>query len=435
MLKRFTVLVLAAALSGCADEDPVGLGGLIPDGAVRTYEVVLDAASFLAADTTIGGFIRPAAGGYAVVAEDHAGALDAHALLRFRLPPSGVTYVDTAGVSRVDTLPKLIGGEFVARMDSARAAPESPVTLALYRTAETWDPATAGWRLRVDSGEVAEPWAEPGGTPGALVAEATLEAGADSVVFPVDSLTLALWSDTTDASRGALVVGRTAGARVRFDSFRLRFRARPSPRPDTVVVDSVGVQAVTFVHDPRPGPDGALFVAGTPSWRSYIEFREGLDTLAVTVPCAGRPEGCTFRLSEVTLNHAALLLTPLASPAGFLPEDTVDLEVRSVLSADRVPIARAPLGEIAAPTTALAPATFSGGTPAEPVELAITSAMRILLGDPSTGAAPPRRPTLALLDAHEGGGFGIAAFGSAASGAAAPKLRLIVSAVNEVEIP
>src|SRR5690606_7568939 len=70
MLKRLTCLGLAAGvIAACADEDPVGIDDLVPDDAVRTYEVVLDAPAFLAATSSATGFVRPAVSGFAVVAE------------------------------------------------------------------------------------------------------------------------------------------------------------------------------------------------------------------------------------------------------------------------------------------------------------------------------------------------------------------------------
>ena len=145
---------VAAALvaAACGDEDPTGVGGpLLPGGVVRTFQVVLGPEAFLAGDTTLGGFTRPAESGYMVVAEDFGGTFDAHALARFDRPPRSVSYRDTAGATRQDTLPRFTGGVVVMRVDTARSAAAGPVRLRLHRIAEPWDPATATWTARVDS--------------------------------------------------------------------------------------------------------------------------------------------------------------------------------------------------------------------------------------------------------------------------------------------
>ncbi len=434
MLKRLLPLGLAAALIGCGDEDPVGLDGLVPDDAVRTLEVILDASAFLDADTAIAGFGSPAAGGYALVAEDYGGSLDAHALVRFRLPPASITYVDTAGSTKVDDSPVLVAGTVVARLDTLEARPDVPVMLALYRVAEAWDPGSAGWALRVDTGGVATPWTEAGGTRGALVDSATMPVGADSLVFAVDSATLALWSDTSDAARGALIESRTAGVRLRFNTFRLRYDARPSERPDTVVADSVSPSAVTFAYDPPPGSGGSLVVGGTPAWRSYLRLRDGLDTLTVTVPCSSDPQGCARRLADVTINYAALLLQPVAAPAGFAPRDSIDLEVRYALGGGQIPLARAPIGgTLTSRPVRLAGGWFEAGSTA-PAELPITEGIREIVQATADEDEAPAPTTLALVDVREGGRFGIASFATLAAGAAAPRLRLIISVVSEDQV-
>lgn len=426
MRSRILGVFIAATLvlAACAEEDPVGLVGLFPADAVRTIEVILPAEAFLVADTSIGGFSRAADAGFLVVAEDFEGALDAHALARFALPPAGVSFRDTAGTTRTDTLPRLVGGEIVVRVDSLRSRAGVPVRLALFRTAEAWDPRTATWTLRVDSGGVQLPWAQPGGTRGALVDTAVLQPGAGTLTFAVDSTTLALWSDTTDRSRGALVLSETPGVRLRLSSLRLRFQARPSQRPDTVVTDSVGTEARTFVFDPQPAPGANLFVSGTPSWRSFLRLRERLDTLRIATGAADD----SIRLSEATINFAALLLQPVAPPPGFSPEDTVVIEARTVLAADEVPLARAPLGG-AISELGLPPASFSAG--ASRVELPITGVLTALAVAPDAGTAQAAT-TLALIGAPEGALFGLGAFGGR-GGAAAPGLRLILSVTSEVQ--
>lgn len=433
MLKRLTLAGLAAAaLAGCADEDPVGLDPLVPPGLVRTVEVVLDAARFIESDTSIVGFSTVAESEFGIVADDYDGVLDAHTLMRVALPLASISYTDTAGKSAKDETPNLVSGQLIARLDTSQVRPDADVSLALYTTAEEWDEESATWTLRVDSGGVTLPWTEPGGTRGALVSAATLDADADSVVFPVDSATLALWSDTTDATRGALLVSETPGTLLRFTDVDLIVRARPSERPDTLVTDTVGLSRGTYIYDPAPAADGKLLVGGTPAWRSYFRIRDRLDTLAVDVPCAGE-QTCSVRLADVTINYAGLLLQPTPAPAGFAPDDTVAMELRRVLGGGEIPLARAPVRAFIPPILfQVPPGSFAPD--AEPAEIALTPIVRGIIEAAKSAGDEALPATFALLDLDEGDGFGIAAFEPTAAGAAAPKLRLIISVVSEEQV-
>src|SRR5680860_972755 len=97
-------LALAAAsgvLAGCTEEGPTDVGGgLIGDG-FRTYEVILDAPSFLEEDTTYDRIGKLNSVLFALVAESFEGELSAHTLFRPRLPAS-VTYEDSAGTEHRD---------------------------------------------------------------------------------------------------------------------------------------------------------------------------------------------------------------------------------------------------------------------------------------------------------------------------------------------
>jgi len=424
--KLTTIVLAAAALAGCGEEGPVGLDGLVPDDVVQTVEIVLDADVFIEKDTTLGGYSRPALAGYVVIADAYGGALDANALTRFRLPPSSINYVDTEGATKQDTMPTLIGGRVIARIDTTLARPSGPVQVALYRTTEEWDPISAGWEMRVDTPGVRIPWTEPGGTRGELVDVATLEPDADSLVFQVDSVTINLWADTTDAGRGALFVGETPGTQLRLSSLRLHFDARPSARPDTVVTDSVAPTRTTFIYTPAPRPDGTLLIGGIPAWRSFLQLKERLDTLVLT-----GPGGEEIRLGDATLNYAALLLHPVEPQAGFAPTDSVRLNVRAALGGGQIPLARAPLGDPFGPTVTLSPAVAS--SPGAPIELPISRALAILTS--AGDGAGIERPTLVLIGEVEGDQLGVATFGATMAGARAPQLRLIVSTVRKAQLP
>ncbi|MFO7259659.1 MAG: hypothetical protein DIU52_000790 [bacterium] len=429
--------VLAAGMVAlaCADEDPTGVGGpLVPGGAVRTFEIVLEAEDFLVSDTALGGFVTQGQLLYRVLASGYEG-MTAHAVGRFAPAPASVTYVDASGATRTDTLPSYIGGRVVLRLDTLRSVAPGPVRLELHRVGEEWDPASASWTLRVDSGGVQLPWAQPGGTSAALVDTATWDpAGHDSVSFRVDSLTVALWSDTLDATRGAFIRVATPGARLRSPSLILRLDLRPTAtNPDTVITTTVGTLGGTFFFDPNPPPGSMLRVGGMPSWRSYFHVQR-LDTLVV--PCPGEPpeSGCVVRLNEATINYAALVLQPDSTPGGLLPDDSLRIEARTVLTVPGVPLARSPLGSRGSAylAPALAPETFRPGASPGAVEVPLTAFVATLAaGRTEAQGEPPR--WFVLYPVVESGLFGFGTFGGLGS-PAPPRLRMIVTVATDAEV-
>ncbi|MBI4545462.1 MAG: hypothetical protein HY703_09720 [Gemmatimonadetes bacterium] len=433
--KVLVVLLSAAALlPACGDEDPTGVGGpLLPGGVIRSFEVVLDAGTFLTEATDLAGFAKPPASGFFLIAHRFGGSLESHALARFAPPPARVTFRDAAGTVREDTLPRFIGGQLVLRVDTLLTVPRAPLRLQLFRVAEAWDPGSADWRLRVDSGRVALAWSQPGGTVGALVDSAVWQPGTDSVVFAVDSQTVALWADTTNAARGALILAATDGTRMKSPLALLRLEARPSQRPDTVVTATVGSVARTFLFDPPPPSLTPLQVGGTPAWRSFLRFRGGLDT--VSVACPGGAPGCRLRLGDATVNFAALLLDPLPVPAAFQPEAAFDIEARSVLETPGVPVARSPLGQLLGRVrTPVDPRAFAAGSKAPPaVEVPVTTFLSSLVA-PLERADSARASTLALLATIEAGTFGFGTFAAGGTASAAPRLRIVLSIASEVQI-
>jgi hypothetical protein len=418
----------------CTDEDPTGVGGDLPlGGTIRTYELILGPEVFLASDTSVAGFFKPSGSSF-VVLSGGADGLTSHVLVRFAAPPSSVIYRDTMGVSREDTLPTYIGADLVLWVDTLRSTASGPVELQLYRIGEEWDPRSATWAERVDSGNVRLSWSEPGGTRAGLVAVGLWEPDAgDSVVIAVDSQTVALWGDTTDATRGALIA--LPSPDVRLVSLRpiLRLHARPSARPDTVVDVTVSAVGATFVFDPQPGATADLRIGGLPTWRSYLEFQR-LDTL--TLPCPGEDPaaGCVLPLREVKINYAALQLRPTGLLSAFVPGDSLVIAARPVLVKPSVPVDRAPLGgNVAARSSnAIPPERFrpGGGGEDGAIEVPVTWFVEAL----ATGPDDAPSSVLALFATREGQDFGFGTFGGQAAGEAAPRLRLIVSTASRVEI-
>ena len=417
------MLLVLPLLGGCGDESPTEAGGPLLPGEIRSFEVILEPGRYLIGDTAFSGYGEPFDVPYFIIANDFDGALDAHLLARFELPRT-IAVVDTAGVVRADSAPIYFRGEVLVLVDSIRSSTKGPVTLELLPIAEPWDGGTATWTLRIDSTGVRLPWAQPGGTVGARIDTATWSAaGGDTLRLAVDSATLAAWRDTLDFSRGALIRVVDGDMRMRTSGVLLRAEARSTHQPDTVVTSTIQAPDPTFIFDPPIATiSSAPRVGGITAWRTFLLLRQRLDTLRL--PCPDQPD-CTLPLRDATINYAALLLEPVAPPAGFVPEDSLRLVVRGLVEAADVPLIRSLLGGIAGQMLEPLPAArFAGG--GEPIELPITEYLRAASADTVTEAAFPQR--IALIPAVQSATFGFAAF------QALPRLRLVVSVASELQL-
>ncbi|MGQ0562879.1 MAG: hypothetical protein ACT443_13515 [Gemmatimonadota bacterium] len=416
-------LALAFLSSACTEEDPTDVGDvLLPSGDVLTFEVVLPASAFLISDSSFAGYREPFDAAFSLIARSFENVLDANALLRFSLPPATIVVRTTGTTMVTDSSPRFPSGRMVVRFDTLTATPR-PLRFTLFRTAEEWD-VSATWTQRIDSAAVQLPWAMAGGTRGARIDTATWSEG-DSVSFDVDSATLALWNDSTNRARGAILVGETAGSRVRMLSATVRVDARSSIRTDKIVnVDQVTTISNYVVNPTLASPSSAIRVGGIPTWRSFLRFRADLASLLVA--CNNQRADCRLSLSDAHINSAELLLTPVDAPAGFVPEDSVFIEARTITPLPLVPIERSPLsGDLAiARSELIAPARFRSAGNAAPVRLNITSFLAHLT-DESIEKADRRAPWLALLQLPETGTAGLATF------QAAPMLRLILTTTIE----
>jgi hypothetical protein len=422
-------LVAILGIAACGEETPVGLPGLLPGGGTATAEVILDAADFLAWDSVRTGFYDPGKVSFVVAAGQYDGGLDVHGLYRFQGLPENVSYQDTLGVFRVDTLPALTGGRFEFQLDTMRTISTGPITVSLYQLEESWDVGSADWLSRVDTGSVRLAWTEPGGTRGDLIDTAHLVPGDSVLAFQVDSATLALWRDREIHDRGVMIQVETPESRIELGSAFLHFKAYVSAQPDTMVTDSVGIQGRTFLLSHEPDPGKSLVIGGTPTWRSYLHFKDRLDT--ISVPCPGDAPGCVMKLSEAMINYAGLELQRVPAPPGFALVDSARYESRTVLNVEGVPLARLPLGISFGGIMTVPPASAANGS--ESVNIPVTPLMSAL-ASADTAARHGAPTTMALLGYPEGDGMGLAAFGSLASGPLAPRLRLIYSVLKEVQV-
>jgi hypothetical protein len=413
-------LALALAFTGCVDEDPTEVGGvLLPSGEVLTFEVLLPASEFLVNDTSFSGYVAPSRSSFGLVARSFEDVLDANTLLRYSLPPA--TIVVRSGATTVtDSFPRFVGGRIVFRLDTIGST-SRPIQLALFRTVEDWH-ASATWTQRVDTGSVQLAWSTPGGTRGAQIDTATWAAG-DSVVFDVDSATLAIWNDSTNDAAGAILVSETDDSRLRVIGSTVHVNARSSVNADTVVVIDLVPTTRTFIFNPTlPTTFSGLRVGGIPAWRSMLRLRS--DLRSFVFPCVGGPEGCQVSLDSVHINTAQLLLRPLRTSAGFIPEDSLFIEARTVLLSPLVPLERSPVGNRVAISSLLAAELFTSPSATDVVKLDITTLINHLL-DESVPEEDRLPPLLSILQLAEAQTFGFATF------EAQPMLRLVITTALE----
>jgi hypothetical protein len=414
-------------VSACTDEAPTDVGDdLLPSGDVRTFEVLLDPASFLTYDTTFTGYTAPRTAPFTIIANKFEGVLDANSLFRFGSPPRIINVRNAAGTTVVDSAPHYFAGRLVLRIDSLTSDANPPVRFRAFQTAEAWD-ESATWTLRVDTGNVELPWATPGGTRGISVDTASWTVG-DSVVLRVDSTTVAQWMDTTNAARGALVISETNGARVRLTGAVLRLSARSDIQRDTVFNFDVAPIITTFNFNPQPPPATELRVGGVPSWRTMLGIRTDLAT--ASFPCPG-VANCQISLSKAHINRAELLLQPTNRRAGFLPEDTMFIQVRTLLTSPGVPLERSPVGvDVCSGGNAClqkgiaVPGIFLQPPAPPPVAFDVTNYIVALVGEDVAAANRPPF-ALTLLIPNEPVTFGFATF------AQGPLLRLVLTAPVE----
>jgi hypothetical protein len=427
-LKRWWVLLASLVTVACGEEGPTDVGaGLLPPDAVRTFEIILEAHQYMLFDTAFGLYSEPEDAAFLVVANQFDGGLQSHGLARFALPQF-ITVTDSAGTSRVDSLPRFVRGELRVAVDTLRSS-APPVRLALHRTNEAWD-GTATWTNRRVTNGTGTPWSVAGGRGGALVDTASYIARTDTVrrdtvTFRVDSTTLALWADSANATRGALIVPQTPNTRLRLGLPQLVVYARSRFRPDTLYVAFPPLTAKTFVFSPeQPRISATPRIGGVPAWRTVIRLRERLDTLSFA--CPGVPN-CRFRLNEVAINHAALQLQPVPPPPGFRPEADLAIGAYSLLPSELVPLQRSPLLEFIGATNAPASSFLAPNAPV--VELPVTELLRRATLRPDqwpAGAVPPTHIALAQ------GPDPLFGFGTFAS---MPRLRLVVTYAQELQLP
>lgn len=423
-MRRILILGLglvggAGLLSGCSDELPTTVGADIIEPGFRTFDVVLDAATFLQGDTTYDRLGELRAVPFRLVAEAFEEELFAHTLFRVNVP-TRVSF-DDEGTDVVDSVFTIVGGTVTLVLDSL-SEETGPVTLELMQLVESWDPGSVSWEERFDTAGVAADWAEPGGTIGQRLGSTTWTSG-DTVQIPLDSTAAAVLSDSAGAFHGALIRSATPDTRLRIESVRFDFDARPSTADTIVAAGSVGQNAVVVTPEASAAATDEMRVGGVPTWRTALHFRSLSD---VEIPCTPESTTCTVPLSRVSVNVATLLLQPQPVGARRI-ERPFRIEARAVLRAPGVPVSRSPLSaSLGAMEESLAPSDFLlDAGPLQATRVPVTGYVQRNL-EPLDEEDPILWVALVAAGEQQAPVFGYAAFGSIQS-VDPPRLRLVVT--------
>jgi hypothetical protein len=249
----------------------------------------------------------------------------------------------------------------------------------------------------------------------------------DSLVIRVDSATIAAWSDTTTTARGVVITMVAPGGRLRASDLVLRLDARPTFNPDTIVTVTSRPPDPVFIYDPvLPDAAATPFIGGRPSWRTYFEAKDGLDT--VSVACPQVSPNCRVSLGDVNITYAAILLQPVPAPAGYVPQDSLRIGAQTLIVSGFTPIERSPPGQgVGATQRFLQPSEFRAPADGPLVEVPVTAFVAALAADTTVEGAPPPR-WVGLLPLVEGVDFGVTTFQPL------PVLRLILTIANELQL-
>ena len=421
--KVLALLPGVLAVYGCADGIPTSEdGGLLPVE-TTTFEVRLPFSEFATDFQLFAGLGLPSLLPEAIVAHEW-GGVEAHTLVRFGALPTQVFVRPSPNAPTVpDTAFVPFAGRVVLQIDTAMVRGPSPFVLEAGAIREGWDARSVNWQEAIDTVGALVPWSAPGGGDirwlgqsewdPAVLPDPGNGGGADDeepaptpfgrVTFAVDSATVVQWTDLARQDRGLVVAGRTPDSRLRIRGAQLEVDVRSMVNPDTVVTVSVGMTDMTFMYTPEPELSPEAFpVGGSPGMRATFRFQ--LPGSVTADPDICERLGCPVELVPSQLVYAGLELhTREASPFGFRPLAATVIELRPVLSPERLP--RSPLAfPVACPTGScpmLLPATVVdeddfGTDPNTLVVLPLTRYLRDLLQD-QEAVADPVPSTMALL--------------------------------------
>ena len=421
---------------GCENAAPTTSdGGLVPVE-LTTVEIRFPFDAFARDFQVFEGYGSPSQMPGSFVAHDWDDDVDVNAMLRFGALPDRIFVFPpgntTTTVADLDYTP--LDGYVTVWWDSVEVFGTDPYQLEAGAVQTQWDLPTANWEFAVDTVGQRLAWPEPGGGPVRHLDSQgwSLEADGDSTMFAVDSLTVSEWIDLDRRDRGMRITGSGDGFRLRIADAALTVRARSSIDPDTVVAITSDLRELTFIHSPIPDLEGDYFRGGgAPSAR--VTFRLDLpEVVPEGEPTCALVE-CPLELRPERLVYAGLVLRSATTfPFGFQPLDTIPMDLRPVLSPERLP--RSPLGASVQPTPEfLAPEWFSFGSGAE-IEIPMTRYVRDLLREEVPGQQTQVPSTLSLLTGLEPWAYEFATFWAPGS-EFEPVLRLIFTISDGVTLP
>lgn len=432
------MLAAAAALGACQDNVPTANDpGLVPINPL-TVEVLIPAEDFVSEVQVVGGFglVSGLPTAQLSVANQYtADAFQARTLIRFPGFPSATTVQDSTGATVTDSSLVYLDGEISIALDTLSTVFDDSLRIAIGAIEQDWDARTANWDFAVDSITNQVPWGEPGGGPVRFISQATWRPAstADTLTLPVDSLTIAEWSDTANSARGVRIHAISTGTRMRLRTFELRVNARPGSNPDTVVTLTVNLPVNqqdhrTFIYSPEPAdPDpSTLRVGGAPAFRTYLRVDVPTELTGPAELCA--QVTCPLTLEPGLINSAQLVMRTRASPEAFQPIDTFMVRPQEVREPDRIP--RTPLGrQLVATDVSIPPSFFAGQSGAE-ISVPLTSFLQTLLEGPQQGEPVPS-DAIVLLAPFEPSSLGFATFDGLGT-TNAPVLRMILTVGDRV---
>lgn len=426
-------LVAIGLLAGCENESPTSTAEELIPLEAQSVEVRVPFATFGTDFRLLSGFGSAVELNQGLLARAYRDTLDARTLSRFPAFPEAAAVRDTTGAVVADSSLTFIGGRVVARFDTT-SPPGVPVKIRAGAIQTVWHARTVTWELAVDTVGRRELWPEPGGGPVTVLDSTTWDpAAADTAVFRVDSATIAAWSDSTDTTRGVRLSVETPGERIRIRTLDLRLRARPSANPDTIIeVRTAGPKDLTFIYTPQPDPppDG-MRIGGVPAWRTV--FRIDVPETLTGPPELCEALGCPFEVTPGAVSFASLVVVTRQSPMGFQPDDTLSLDVRPVLSPERLP--KAPLGNtLVGPGGRPLPPSFFSGNPGREINVPMTRYIRDVIAAGRTDEGEDVPSTVALLSTLEPVSLSLSSFHGPGS-AQAPFLRLILTRDTGVDLP
>lgn len=428
-LFSIAVAGLVAGLAACGESSPTSTDDDRLVIEPRTVELILPWSTFGERVQVYGGFGSPDDLANMVLANGFETDLHSRGLVQWGTYPRVVTVRDSLGENQQDSTLTYIGGYVVARVDTLASTASGPVEIGLAQVTENWHSPTTTWENRVDTIGDRRSWTVAGAGDAVPLSTGTWDpATADTVVIPLDSAQIALWSDTTATGlRGARFEMVTEGVRLELQDIRLRLQTRPSVNRDSTFVLTTIIQDRTFIYTPfvQPPPDG-IRVGGAPAWRTVMTFDMPKVLNGPAEVC--QAVGCPFTLTPTGINHASLTLrTKEVTPVAFQPSDSVRIDVRAVLVPERLP--KAPLGAsfLGVLGRSIPASGFGAGAGVE-VGVPITEFVRTQVASDS----PPSRD-LALLSTLEPLSIAFSSFEGPGS-AAEPSLRLIVTIADTLGV-